>query len=439
MKTNYEVIIIGGGPAGSVLGAYLSREGVDCVIFEKEIFPRPHVGESLVPSTNLVFKELGILPLMEEAGFVKKYGAIWTSEKNNKVFGHDFDELDENYQIDIQFKERKQEGISQNYTYHVDRAKFDKILLDHSKKLGTTVFEGHRIISSDFSNEGVNVKVRNLENQEFSITGQILVDASGRNTFIGSKLNWKIKDPVFNQYAVHSWFEGYERTNQEKENITIHFLPVTNSWIWQIPITETITSFGVVAQKEHFSRFNDDLEKYFWDMVSTRPDFHSKLKQSKKIREFVVEGDYSYSMKEFTADRLLLVGDAARFVDPIFSSGVNIAIQSARFASKDIINSLSKNDFSKKQFEPYRSLMDIGCKNWHDFITLYYRLNVMFTYFLEKKEYRLDVLKFLQGDVYDEAEPKLIKAMKSFVEGIENNPKHPLHDYLSDLTGNQFS
>jgi len=439
MKDSYDVVIIGGGPAGSTLGSYLAKEGVSCAIFEKEIFPRPHVGESLVPSVNLVFKELNLHSKLEEAGFERKYGAIWTSEKSNKVFGHDFEDLDENYQLDIQFKERQHEGVNLNYSYHVDRATFDNILLDHSKELGCNVFEGHQVTGIDIQENCVETKIRDTEGTNHLIQSKLIIDASGRSTFIGTKLKWKVPDPNFNQYAVHTWFKGVERSDKENDNTAIHFLPISNSWVWQIPIDKNTTSIGLVAQKEHFIKGKSDIDKFFWDMIESRPEFYEKLKAASQINEFKVEGDYSYSMKKLTDDRMLLIGDASRFVDPIFSSGINIAIQSSRFAAKDILKALQKNSFAVEEFTEYEKIVSRGSKNWHDFITLYYRLNVMFTYFVNKPEYRIDVLKFLQGDVYDEDEPLLITTMKKFVEGIENNPKHPLHEHLQTLTDNKFS
>jgi 1H-pyrrole-2-carbonyl-[peptidyl-carrier protein] chlorinase len=439
MKLNYDVIIIGGGPAGSTLGSYLAKSGVECVIFEKEKFPRPHVGESLVASSTLIFQELNLIEKMEAAGFLKKYGAIWTTEKNKKIHSHDWEEVDDAYHMEVQFKERVIEGVKQNHTYHVDRAKFDKLLLDHAKELGCEVHEECQITNVKIGLDTVLINIHDNQKKEISIGGKIVVDASGRNTFLGKKFKWKINDPIFNQFAVHTWFKNYKRSGIENDNITIHFLPIANSWIWQIPITEDITSIGIVAQKENFVGKKELVEEYFWETLNTRPEIYKKLKQAKRIREFILEGDYSYAMSDIINDRLLLIGDAARFVDPIFASGISIAMQSSKFASEDIIKALANDKYDKSQFKNYEKRIMQGCKNWHDFITLYYRLNVMFTYFLTKKEYRVEVIKFLQGDVYDDGDPEFLKVMRKFVEDVENNPKHPLHDYLGNLTAKKFS
>ncbi len=143
-------------------------------------------------------------------------------------------------------------------------------------------------------------------------------------------------------------------------------------------------------------------------------------------------------MKQLAGDRFMLVGDAGRFVDPIFSTGVSIALNSSRFAHKDILSALEKNDFSRQAFSDYETKLRRGTKNWYEFISVYYRLNVLFTYFISDKNYRLDVLKLLQGDVYDEDAPEVLTKMKEMVAKVEQNDKHPWHKLLGDLTSDAF-
>ena len=134
----------------------------------------------------------------------------------------------------------------------------------------------------------------------------------------------------------------------------------------------------------------------------------------------------------------MLVGGAARFVDPIFSSGVSIALNSARFASEDILEAAQKDDFRKQSFERFASIIRNGCKHWYECIRLYYRLNVLFTYFVGHRDYRLDVLRLLQGDVYEPDEPAVLAKMRSMVTEVEENEGHVLHKLLGDLTSNAF-
>jgi len=272
----------------------------------------------------------------------------------------------------------------------------------------------------------------------------MVVDASGRQTFLGIQEKLKIRDPIFDQFAIHTWFDGFDRkVTQKKEGqadyIYIHFLPLSNSWMWQIPITDTITSIGAVTQKHHFAKSKESREEWFWECVGSRPELYEALKNAKQVRPFKEEGDYSYSMKRIVGDRFVMIGDAARFVDPIFSTGVSIALNSARFASQDIIKASETGDYRAESFATFESTIKRGTKNWYDFINLYYRLNVLFTWFIIDKRYRLDVLKLLQGDVYDEDQPPVLQKMREKVMEVEKNKDHPWHNLLNDLTSNVFT
>ncbi len=423
-KPDFEVGIIGGGPAGSSMAAYLAREGIDCVIFERMIFPRWHVGESLVPSSTRVFHDIGFLDKMENSAFPKKYGAAWTSAANRrKYYTHNWEGLEPSSNVSFRLSERAQAGVDQPYTWHVDR--------------------GVSVKHADFSDPDVVRLTYGMGQRDAETTVRMLVDATGRKTLIGNQMKWRIKDDVFNQYAIHSWFGGYDRMNlaqdaEMRNYIFIHFLPVTNTWVWQIPISEEITSVGVVTQKKNFAGSKDSREQFFWETLGSRPELQSGLREAEQVRPLRDEGDYSYAMKQIADDRLILIGDAARFVDPIFSTGVSIALNSARFASWDLIPALESGNLSRESFREFETTMGRGVKNWYNFISVYYRLNVLFTAFVRDPRYRLDVLKLLQGDVYDEEEPEVLGLMRERVAAVERNEKHPWHQLLGDLTADAF-
>ncbi len=445
--TQCDVVVIGGGPGGAAVSAYLSRAGLSTTLMERETFPRPHVGESLVPSSTRVFRELDFLPKMEEARFPRKYGAAWTVADQSGVYQMDWQGLAPDTYAAFSFSEREQEGVPQNYTYHVDRGKFDQLLLEHSEQAGTDVRFATTVNNVDFSDpDRVEVAYTNGSNGHGpkTITARMVVDASGRRTFLGHALDLRVRDRFFDQYALHTWFEDYDRsvmaTGPNQDNyIFIHFLPLSNTWVWQIPITDRITSIGVVTQKQNFTKARADREAFFWNALESRPALASELRKAKQLRALKDEGDYSYAMRQICGDRFVLVGDAARFVDPIFSTGVSIALNSARFASRDIIAAAQDGDFRRERFGTFESTMTRGVRNWYRFIALYYRLNVLFTAFVIDERYRLDVLKLLQGDVYDEEEPAVLNRMREIVKQVEDNPGHIWHPYLGDLRADDLA
>ncbi|MCY1071295.1 NAD(P)/FAD-dependent oxidoreductase [Nannocystis sp. RBIL2] len=441
---DFDIGIIGGGPAGSATASYLSRAGLKCVVFERELFPRPHVGESLVPAATRVFKEIGFLETLEKAGFPKKYGAAWTSADRAPVYAMQFEGLSADCHVDIRFDEREQAGVDRNHTFHVDRAKFDLMLLQHAHQLGAEVYEGVRVRGVDLSDPTQPTVHFKLGQQDIRTRVRMVIDASGRHTLLGNQLKLKVVDPVFNQYALHAWFEGYDRTRLshgrgQPEYIFIHFLPLTNTWVWQIPITETVTSIGVVTQKSNFAKSRQDREQFFWECLQSRPELYEGLRAAQQVTPLKDEGDYSYAMREICGDGFALVGDAARFVDPIFSSGVSIALNSGRLISHDILAAAEHGDFRHERFRTFETLMRRGTRNWYNFINLYYRLNVLFTAFVQDPRHRIDVLKLLQGDMYDEDEPAVLAEMRRIVREVERNDQHIWHKYLGSLTSSTFS
>ncbi len=416
-----DVAIIGGGPAGSALGSYLSRAGLSSVIVEKAFHPRPHVGESLVTSTVRTFKDIGFLATMEREGFVRKYGAAWHPMSKHGEFA-------------IEFAEFPQPGVDQDYVYHVDRARFDLLMLQHARQLGSSVLQGvavKQVLFEDDYATGVRCEVAG---ETVDIPTRFVVDASGRATILGNQLRLREKDPIFSQFAVYAWFENVERgESRTADYIHIYFLPATRAWAWQIPITDDITSVGVVAEREVFKQSRQRVEEYFSHHVNTSPDLATAMSVAKRVTDFSAEADYSYSMNRFVGNGWLLVGDAARFVDPIFSSGVSIALESAKSASDTILRCLEAGDVSRSMLQPYEDRIKAGVSIWYEFIRLYYKLMHLFTYFIQSKEHRHQVLQLLQGEVYDRSEAPVLDEMRNLIWKVEKTPGHIWQSYLTDI------
>ena len=416
----YDVIIIGGGPAGATLGSYLSKAGIKNLILEGHNQPRPHVGESLVLSTMRVFREIGFLGTMERSGFVKKYGASWRDFNGKEQALH--------------FAEFRQEGIDQDHTYHVDRGKFDLLLLKHAQSLGSEIHQGVQVKRVNFvDGQAVGVRAK-FAGQEIDIPSRIVVDASGRQTLLGRQLNLKQNDRIFNQYAVHAWFENVQRGDNPKtaDYIHIYFLPVKRGWAWQIPITDTITSVGVVAEREVFQQFKSESARYFDTYVQSNKGLARAMANAVRVNQFKTEGDYSYILDKFCGNGFLMVGDAARFVDPIFSSGVSVAMYGARFGAETIRAALESGDLSEEAFKPYERTVRAGVDIWYEFIRLYYKLLPLFTLFIQS-EYRVEVLRLLQGEVFDRHDVRVLDVMRRYIEVVEKNENHVFRGQLSDI------
>lgn len=416
-----DVIIIGGGPAGSAMGCYLSKAGISNTIIEKANHPRDHVGESLVTNTTRIFQELDFVETMEKAGFVHKYGATWHAPLSQG-------------KLSIIFAEFPVPDIHQPYSYHLDRAKFDLLLLQHAEKMGSTVYQGvsvTQVLFEDGQACGVRLKIGN---QNVDLPCKMVVDATGRDTLLGRQLRIKEKDTLFNQFAVHAWYEGVDRGQDDTvDHIHIYFLPIEKGWAWQIPIDDTTTSIGVVTEKKDFTKAGTDPATFFNSHIQSNPNLANAMRNACQVKEFRLEGDYSYSMSNFVGAGYVLIGDAARFVDPIFSSGVSVALHSAKFASEQIVKAFAAEDFSKAMLIPYEKKLRKGVEIWYEFIRLYYKLLPLFTHFIQKSEYRLQLHRLLQGEVFDRDETPVLEAMRNYIAAVEENETHLLHRQLLDV------
>ena len=417
-----DVVIIGGGPAGAVLGCYLSMAGIKNTIFEAANHPRAHVGESMVMSSVRVFDEIGFLPVLEREGFPKKYGASWHPPVSKG-------------EADISFDEFPQEGITQDYTYHVDRQKFDLLLLKHAESLGTRVYQGMPATEVLFDENKYARGVRfRIAGKEVEVPTRMVVDATGRQTLLGKQLRVKKNDPIFDQFAVHAWFKNVDKAKAKSRNfIHIYFLPVERGWAWQIPITEDITSMGIVAEKKVFKEGRLAPGEYFEKYVASNPDLAHAMRDAERVNDFKLEGDYSYKMDTFAGNGFVLIGDAARFVDPIFSSGVSVALYSAKYSSERIKYAFEHNDFSEAALKPYEKKLRAGTEIWYEFITLYYKLLPLFTKFIESKKHRIEVLRLLQGEVFDRSEVPVLDAMRNYIRTVEETPGHALAHMLTNI------
>ncbi len=416
-----DVVIIGGGPAGAVLGSYLAKAGVDTIILERATHPRPHVGESLVTSTTRVFKDLDFLEKMDVAGFPRKYGAAWHPTTKEGEFS-------------IWFKEFPQEGVDQDYTYHVDRAQFDLMLLQHAQSLGAKVVQGVAAREVLFDGDRANGVRISIDGSDTVIPARVVVDASGRNTILGNQLRLRHRDPIFNQTAVYAWFENVNRGKEPTEDfIHIYFLPTPRAWVWQIPVSDTVTSVGVVAENATFKKMGGRKDDFFHEMVKASPDLVTALADARQVTDFEAEAEYSYYMDRVVGDGWLLIGDAARFVDPIFASGVSIAIYSSKFASEVIIPALEQDDVSAAAFQPYADKLSAGVTIWYDFIRLYYKLQHIFTHFISNDDYRQQLLQLLQGEVFERDEAPVLKAMREVIHTVETTDGHLWKPALTDI------
>ena len=409
-----DVVIVGGGPAGAILGAYLARAGVDHLILDKAVHPRPHVGESLLCATTRVFREIDFLDALETGGYVRKHGALWTHHA-------------EATPIALPFQAIPRLGIEQPWSWHVDRSRFDDALLRHAAAQGSRVEEGVQVerVELDETGRALGVIVREGEARRL-VRARLVVDATGRGTLLGSQLHMKRNDPAFRQFAVHGWFEGVDRgAAATAEWIHVHVLPGPRAWAWQIPISAGATSVGVVCDADRFPKAGDDPAAFFAEAVASSAPLARAMAGARPLQALQREGNYSYAMERLAGDGWLLVGDAARFVDPLFSSGLSVAAESAREAATAIRDALARGDVSAAAFASYEDRLRGGLDAWREFIGLYYRSPRAFLGLLADPAEREQLRDVLQGDLYDAARRSGVERLRAEIARLESDPSHP--------------
>jgi FADH2 O2-dependent halogenase len=393
---------------------------VRTLVLERAVHPRPHVGESLLCSTTRVFEEIGVLDAIAQGGFVRKDGALWT---------HHADPQERR----LPFEPIPRLGITQSFTWHVDRARFDRLLLDHARAQGARVLEGVRAVEAELGVDGVSVRVQE-GGAERELRGRLLVDASGRGTFLGSQLRIKRNDPELRQFAVHGWFEGVERGAAAVADwIHLHVLPGPRAWAWQIPIRAGVTSVGVVTGDIDFPKAGESIADFFAQQVASSPALARSMAGARPLHELVREGNSGYAMERYAGDGWLLVGDAARFVDPIFSSGISIAAESAREASTAIVAALAADDTRAERFAAYAARLQGGIETWRELVLMYYRLPRLVLSLLDAPADRAALQELLQGAVFGAERPALLSRLEGALAQVRADPAHPWHAELQPV------
>ena len=420
-RRDFDVIVIGGGPAGATLGSLLAQGGYRALVLEKDVHPRDHVGESITPSTNPIFARIGFLPKIEEAGFIHKPGACWTAPR--APIGSF---------ISIRLGEFPPPDAKQFYTYNVERDVFDTMLIRHAHELGAKVIQGANVQTVLFDGDrAVGVRVRLSEGWEQDLYAPFIVDASGRRCMIAKQLGLRRKDPEFNQFAIFSWFKGVEPNPPGYEGfLFLHFLGLERCWAWQIPMRDGICSMGVVTDKADFQKAGRSHEEFFDSLVQRNLSLAHNMRNAERIKPWWIEGDYSYKVDRLAGPGWLLVGDALRFVDPIFSTGVDVATYSALYAFEAIDATLKGESEEERAFKEFEARVGEGVEAWYDLIALFYRLQNLFTRFAVRPAFRERVVRILQGNLYMpetlQRAREMIAIMQESYEKIMKDPNNLL-------------
>lgn len=343
MSSQYsDVVVIGGGPAGSTVATILAQNGLNVSLFEREHFPRFHIGESMIPNTYFPLQRTGLLKKLKASPFVKKYSVQFVDQ---------YGRLSEPFY----FGDYNPHESSQ--TWQVRRSEFDQMSLDFAHENGVAVHEGTRVTDVLWDNDhAVGVRYSNEAGSTHSVHSKVVIDASGQSSLLLDRLNLRDWDPQLKKAALWTYWKGAYRDSGRDEGATIVIQTEgKKGWFWYIPLHDNIVSVGIVADKDYLlkNRSSTDLETIYFEEVAKAPGVQPRIKGAERCDVFRVQKEYSYRARKVAGNGWCLIGDAFGFLDPLYSSGLLLALTSASMASDTLLEAFTKDDFSEGQLRKW--------------------------------------------------------------------------------------
>jgi flavin-dependent dehydrogenase len=356
-----DVLVIGGGPAGATTATLVAQQGHRVALLERERFPRYHIGESLIPETFWVLERLGMLSKLRGSRFVEKHSVQFITEQGK-------------LSAPFYFVEHKPHESSQ--TWQVTRAEFDQVMLENARDQGVEAHEGIRVLEVLFDGErAVGVLAVDEDGVKHEIKARVIVDAAGQSCLIQDRLGLRDWDPDLKKAAVWTYFRGAERASGRDEGATIIMqLQGKVGWFWYIPLQDDMVSVGVVAPFDYLfkGRASKELEKIFWEEVARCPGVQPRIANAECVAPYRAAKEYSYKSRQVSGDGWVLVGDAYGFLDPLYSSGILLALKSGALAADAINEGLAAGNTSAAQLGKWGAGYSAGVERMRNLVIQFY-------------------------------------------------------------------
>ena len=404
-----DALVIGAGPAGSAAAAVMAEQGLRVVALERERFPRYHIGESLIPFTYPALKRLGLIERMRQSPFIRKYSVQFVppSGKASQPF---------------YFSTRYDADISQ--TWQVLRSEFDQMLMENARSRGAAVLEEMEV-SALLQEEGrtVGARARNRRGELADFRAPITVDCSGRDALAATQRNWRVRDPQLNKVAVWTYYRGARRDEGiDAGATTVAFVP-EKGWFWYIPQHNNVVSVGVVAEGKYLTRGGvKDPASIFQREIGENLWIQDHLACGRQFGPHYLTSEFSYRSRYSAADGLVLAGDAFGFLDPVFSSGLMLALKSGVLAGDAVVSARAAGDVSAARFADYSAQMREAIENMRKLVYAFYDPNFSFRMIVDQRpELAGDITDCLSGDVNRDFS-KLFRAIAEYAAVPESLP-----------------
>ena len=403
----HDVIVVGGGPAGATTAIVLAQHGRRVLLLERDAFPRYHIGESLMPYTWFTFERLGVLDWLKQSGSPVKHSVQFVSTSGHVSQPFYF------------FETIKHEYAS---TWQIRRSDFDAMMLKHATAQGVDVRQGVTVrnVLTD-NNRVVGVEAETDHGRE-SLHATVVVDATGRDALLASRLGWKRRDPDLNKIAIFTYFKGALRDPGLDEGATtVAYIP-EKGWFWYIPLVDDTVSVGLVADQEYLYRDSRDPEAIFCREANECRWIKEHLAPGTYLGPMRVTGEFSYRATAAAGDGFCLVGDAFSFLDPVFSSGVFLALKGGELAADAIHAGLETGDVSAAAFANYERELRHGLDSFRQLVMAFYDRTFSFKDFLgAHPDLQPQLVDALVGNVFKDLRP-LFDALSNFAPQTARRP-----------------
>ncbi len=359
VEATTDVVVIGGGPAGSTTATIAAQRGLSVKLYEREKFPRFHIGESLIPETYWVFERLKMLDKMRASPFVKKFSVQFVNSAGKES-------------APFYFHDNKPHECSQ--TWQVIRSEFDQMMLENAREHGVEVHQPGRVLDVLFDGErAVGVRVQKEDGTQETVHAKVVVDASGQSTMLQSRFKLRLWDPVLNKGAIWTYWRNAYRDQGRDEGATV-VIQTTNKkgWWWYIPQHDDTISLGVVAPFDYLFKGRGTHEQTYNEEIEACPAVQKRIAGAERAAGYFATKDYSYRSKQVAGDGWVLVGDAFGFLDPLYSSGVLLALKSGELAADAIADGLAKGDTSAAQLGRWGDMFNRGVDRMRRLVCEYY-------------------------------------------------------------------
>lgn len=393
-QTDWDVLIIGGGPAGASAATVLADHGHRVLILERESFPRYHVGESLIPFTYAPLERIGMISKLRGSNFIKKYSVQFVSPNGKASQPFYF------------FNRYDRETVAQ--TWQVLRSEFDLMVLNNARDHGAVVKERSEVLQLLKDGERViGVRARHEDGRVVDYHAPMTLDCTGKEAFATVRQGWRVKDPFLNKVAVWTYYEGAKRDEGIDEGTTtVAFVP-DKGWFWYIPQHNNRVSVGVVAEGKYLSRDGvRDPESIFKREIGQNLWIQEHLAAGRQVGDYYITNEYTFHSRHCGCEGLLLVGDSFAFLDPVFSSGLMLAFKSGVMAGDLVHEALVQRDFAPGRFAGYAQAMRQGLENMRKLIYAFYNPDFSFRLITDKYPHLAgDITDCLSGDVNKDFSP----------------------------------